>query len=45
MADPQIEFWTTMGLLALIGAAFAVGFYLWPTGGDPNNGGQHGGGY
>lgn len=39
-ADPQIEFWMTIGILLVIGAVFVAMFWLWPTGGDPGKGGD-----
>ena len=40
-ADPQIEFWMTVGLILLVAAVFLAMFKLWPTGGDPRRGGDH----
>lgn len=43
-SDPQMEFWMTVGLVAVVVALFFLFFYGWPSGGDPSKGGSAGGG-
>lgn len=43
-ADPQIEFWMTVGLVLGVVAIFFAFFYGWPMGGEPGNNMRPGGG-
>ncbi len=43
-ADPQIEFWLTVGLVGVIVAVFLLFFWGWPMGGDPSDNKRPGGG-